>query len=187
MDGNIVFLGIKHCGKSTQGKLLARKLHREFLDTDDMLAAAYMRDFSKNADESTPRAVMRRHGEEFFRKFEAAVISDFLNDPAQKACVIALGGGVASNPFITTDELKKLGTLIFLDIDQDTAFERIAARGIPPFLAGDDPRQKFMQLCEKRIPRCREISDITITVPENPVASDLSDTIYNLLAEKKLI
>ena len=46
MSRNIVFLGIKHCGKSTHGKLLAERLNRRFLDTDDMLSEAYMKKFS---------------------------------------------------------------------------------------------------------------------------------------------
>ena len=63
----------------------------------------------------------------------------------------------------------------------------IAAGGIPPFLAGDDPRGKFMDLFEKRTPRFREIADITIQVPAEPVAEDLCNIIYNELADKSLI
>ena len=187
MKENVVFLGIKHCGKSTQGKLLARKLDREFKDSDELLSAEYLLQYAASPEDSTPRAIMLRHGEEFFRKFEAGVIRNFLNDSADNACVLALGGGVPGNPFLSKDELKKLGVLVYLDIAPDLAFERIAAGGIPPFLAGDDPRGKFMELFEKRTPRFREIADITIQVPAEPVADDLCNSIYNELADKSLI
>ena len=32
---SIILLGIKHCGKSTQGKLLAKYFNCPFFDTDD--------------------------------------------------------------------------------------------------------------------------------------------------------
>ena len=35
MNNSIVLMGCKHCGKSTQGKLLAEKLGVSFFDTDE--------------------------------------------------------------------------------------------------------------------------------------------------------
>ena len=35
---SIVLMGCKHCGKSTQGRLLAQKLGVSFIDTDDEIA-----------------------------------------------------------------------------------------------------------------------------------------------------
>ena len=34
---SIVLMGIKHCGKSTQGKILAKKLELPFFDTDSLI------------------------------------------------------------------------------------------------------------------------------------------------------
>ena len=103
---NTVFLGIKHCGKSTQAKLLAEKLGKEFLDSDAMLESAYMEKYSSSSAESTARSIMQKHGEEFFRRFEADVIRDFLNRQSSESCVLALGGGVPCNTFLSSDELK---------------------------------------------------------------------------------
>ena len=77
--------------------------------------------------------------------------------------------------------------LVYLDVAPRLAFERIAAGGIPPFLAGEDPRGKFMDLFEKRTPRFREIADITVKVPAEPVAEDLCGVIYKELVDKCLI
>ena len=95
----VVFIGIKHCGKSTQGKLLAQKLQRKFYDSDELLSAEYMIRYAAAREESSPRAIMVRHGEEFFRRFEADVIRKILNGSVDNVGVLALGGGVPVNPF----------------------------------------------------------------------------------------
>ena len=130
---------------------------------------------------------MQKHGEEFFRRFEAEVIRDFLNTPRAESCVLALGGGLPCNTFLSDAELKALGTLVYLDISPETAYKRIIAGGVPPFLQGSDPHEKFLAMYEKRTPRYRELADIIIAVPENPDAGSLSDFIYNTLLEKKLL
>ena len=187
MSRNIVFLGIKHCGKSTHGKLLAERLNRRFLDTDDMLSTAYQKKFGCPAAEAVPREIMKKHGEEFFRRFEAQVIRDYLAENKDNGDILALGGGVPCNDFLSTAELKSLGVMLHLAIAADTAFKRIAAGGIPPFLQGDDPYAKFLTMYDKRFPRYNEIADIVIDLPEEPVKSEIAELIYNTLKEKKFL
>ena len=182
-----VFLGIKHCGKSTQAKLLAARLKREFFDSDTLLEAAYKEKYSVSAAEATARAIMKKHGEEFFRRFEADVIRCFLTRSVSQDCVLALGGGVPCNPFLSTEELKSLGTMVYLDVPPETAYERIAAGGIPPFLQGDDPHGKFLAMYNARTPRYRELADVVMDVPVSGAAEDLHEKIYNCLLEKSLV
>ena len=94
MARNIVFLGIKHCGKSTHGKLLAARLKREFFDTDDLLVAYYRKKYSPDTEDISPRWIMRQHGEEFFRRTEAETVLEFLQNNPAGVSVLALGGGV---------------------------------------------------------------------------------------------
>ena len=187
MSRNIVFLGIKHCGKSTHGKLLAERLNRRFLDTDDMLSEAYMKKFSCAAGDATPRAIMKKHGEDFFRRFEAEVIQEYLHGNQKNGDVLALGGGVPCNEYLTTEELKQLGVLLHLAIPADTAFKRIAAGGIPPFLQGEDPFGNFLKLYDKRVPRYNEVADIVINLPDETVKSEVADFIYNSLIENNFL
>ena len=187
MDKNIVFLGIKHCGKSTQGQLLSARLGRQFLDTDEMLSQSYMREYGSSCGESSPREIMKRHGEEFFRRFEAETIRSYQQKAQPEPVVMALGGGVPCNEFLSTAELKKLGVLVYLAIDVDTAFRRIISHGVPPFLHSSDPYSKFTAIYEKRSPRYCELADITIAVPPDPVKSKLNDDIYNTLIKNKVL
>lgn len=185
--GVVVFLGVKHCGKSTQGRLLAQKLGCRLQDSDDLMQLKYAAEYNVPPEEATPRKIMQRHGEEFFRRYEADIIREFPQQNGFGNTVLSLGGGVPDNPFLKSAEIKALGTLVYLQIDPDTAYERIAAGGIPPFLAGNDPYGKFLEICQKRMPRCKELADITIQVPENPVAQELADTVFNELKKRNVL
>lgn len=184
---NTVFLGIKHCGKSTQGKLLAQRLQQKFFDSDELLSEAYMRKYAADSAEAAPRAIMQKHGEEFFRRFEAEVIRNFLAQKSDQRAVLALGGGVPCNDFLTTEELKALGVMVYLDIAPEEAYKRIAAGGIPPFLAGGDPWKKFQEMYNKRVPRYKVLADVTIRVTADPVPEELNETIFQHLQAEGLL
>ena len=78
---NIVLTGMPGCGKSTVGKLLAKELNREFVDTDAQII--------KEAGMPIPE-IFEKLGEDGFRKIETQVLAKL----GQKSCqVIATGGG----------------------------------------------------------------------------------------------
>ena len=184
MAGNIVFIGIKHCGKSTHGKLLAARLKRRFLDTDELLSDYCMREYGMSAEEASPRAVMSKHGEVFFRRAEAAMIREVLQEYSseeKEPVVISLGGGVPSNKFLSSDEVKALGTLVNLIVDPEIAYSRIASGGIPPFLAGDDPHGKFLKLSAERMSLYAELADVQVNIACDMSAECLNEKIYEQL------
>ena len=157
----LIVCGIKHCGKSTLGRLIASASGVPFTDTDEELEKEFFRREGKKA---VCRTIFREYGEEYFRKLEADVIRS-LSDG--KLRVIALGGGVASNPFLTVEELKGMGFWVYLDIAPQTAYDRISREGLPPFLQNTgDPQQAFQELYDRRTPRFRELADIIYTVRE---------------------
>ena len=135
---NIVLCGIKHCGKTTVGREIAAVLDIEFVDTDDLIV-------EKDGGQRTVREIFAAEGEEFFRKLEAGVITGLAE--SDKKMVIALGGGVLSNPFISAPVKEKLGFKVWLDTDDHVAFERIKEKGLPPFLKdAADPEQAFKEM-----------------------------------------
>lgn len=101
---NIVLIGMPSCGKTSIGKLLAEKLGREFIDSDDEIV--------KRAKKSIPE-IFKEQGEEEFRKLESEVIKDI-----GKFCskVIATGGG---SPLREENRinLKQNGLIVYIKRD----------------------------------------------------------------------
>lgn len=108
-----------------------------FLDTDAELEAEFAARRKRSAGF---RDIYRELGEEGFRRLEAEVI-DVLADGGG-ARVIALGGGVVANPFLSPGALRKLGFGVWLDLKPEIAYPRILRRGLPPFLAGSADRRQ---------------------------------------------
>ena len=82
---NIVLIGMSGCGKTTIGKLLAQKLNREFIDTDEKIVKKDGRDIP---------TIFKESGEEYFRKLEREVLRE-VGILSNK--IIATGGGVVEN------------------------------------------------------------------------------------------
>jgi len=144
----VVLAGIKHCGKSTLGRLLARRWRIPFLDTDLELEREFARRTGKNLD---CRHIYRELGEEGFRRLEAEAIEAMAL--AGPVSVVALGGGVVNNPFLSVEMLRKLGIGVWIDLRPELAFPRVVRRGLPPFLANaSDPKAEFFRICREREP-----------------------------------
>lgn len=99
--GNIVLTGMPGSGKSTVGKLIAKDLGLEFVDTDEIFT---------NENGITPEKCIRERGESDFRSLEKKAVYI----AAQKGGrVIATGGGVVLDP--QNIELLALnGTIVYL-------------------------------------------------------------------------
>ena len=132
---NLVLCGVKHCGKSSVGAEIAAILDLDLTDTDAEIVGA-------DPEHRSVREIFTAEGETEFRRREAAVLARLAADPVRR--VIALGGGALSNPFVSETVRAGLGFLVWLDVDDDVAYERIARAGLPPFLAAAaDPRAEF--------------------------------------------
>ena len=112
---SLVLIGIKHCGKSTLGRLLAQQYGLEFFDSDAELEKQFYMD---SGSRCSCREIFKYLGEEKFRELEAQVIEGLVSDVPK---VVALGGGAVSNPFLKRDILKSLGRIVWLDTDEEIA------------------------------------------------------------------
>lgn len=178
---NIVICGMKHCGKSTHGEFIARKLSCPFLDTDNLLEVKYF-ELEKNPLNS--REIYNLHGADYFRKLEADVIHSLIDEADENITrVIALGGGVPSNPNLG-DELKKLGHFVYLKNDPDVLYKRIARKGLPGFLQGENPYEKFLALYSEREQCYIELADLTVEFNEDIPAHKAGYIILAKIEEK---
>ena len=99
---NVVLIGMPASGKSTVGKMLADRMERAFVDTDELIRERTGMEIAE---------IFRKYGERYFRELEAAVVSDISK---KTGLVIATGGGVPLREE-NVRRLKQNGKLIFLD------------------------------------------------------------------------
>ncbi len=120
---NVILVGFMGAGKSLIGRLLARRLGRCFVETDDLIVAREGR--------SIP-AIFEAVGEERFRQLEGEVV-DLLR--LKRSDVIATGGGLPCREG-RMDALREIGTVIWLKGDLAECVERARRSGARPMLAG---------------------------------------------------
>ena len=133
MDGNIVLVGFMGAGKSSVGRVLARRLGRCLVETDDMITAAEGR--------SIPE-IFTAEGEAYFRAAEDEVLRLLAQKRGE---VIATGGGLPCREG-RAESLRALGTVVWLSGDFETLYERALRGGERPMLAGrtrDDVRALY--------------------------------------------
>jgi shikimate kinase len=118
---NIILVGFMGAGKSVCGRLLARRLGRCFVETDDMIVAGEGR--------SIPE-IFRESGEARFRQLEADTIESL---KLKSGDVIATGGGMPCRDG-RMELLRELGTVVWLDGDVRELHERAGRIGNRPML-----------------------------------------------------
>ena len=168
MGKALIFCGIKHCGKSTLGKAVSEQLALPFRDTDEMLEERF-------------HLTVR---EEEFRRRESELLSSLEAETPQ---VISLGGGAllkAENVSI----LKKLGKIIWCDVDDQTAFARIIKKGLPPFLAETaDPFATFQNSNQSRRAIFGAVCSLRFEPQKTNSPAENAKKLCELLFEKGMI
>lgn len=136
----IALVGLMGVGKTTVGRRLAKRLGREFDDSDDAIEQASGRSVA---------GYFRDHGEADFRDGELRVIKRLLQ--VKPALVLATGGGAFIHP-PTRKILQEQAVVIWLKGDLDTLVERVSRNDKRPLLRGVDKRSKMRELMEERHP-----------------------------------
>ena len=139
---NTVLVGMPSSGKSTVGRLLAERLGRRFVDTDELI--------TEGIGMSIPE-YFERYGEAAFREVECEVIREI---SAESSLVIATGGGAVLREE-NVSNLKKNGKIYFID------------RPIDALIPTDDrplsrDRSALLELYEKRYPIYCSLCDVRI-------------------------
>jgi len=120
---NVILVGFMGAGKSSVGRLLARRLGRCFVETDEMITSV--------EGLSIPE-IFAAKGEAHFRAAE----EDALRLLAMKRGeVMATGGGLPCREGRPA-ALRALGTVVWLSADFETLYRRALAAGERPMLAG---------------------------------------------------
>lgn len=129
---NLVLIGMSGCGKTTLGKLAAKKLGKTFVDTDARIVEQIgmpIADF------------FAKEGEAAFREIETKVIHTL---SAQNDLVISTGGGIVKDPR-NVEMLKRNGRILWLNREPEK-LESGNGRPLAP-----DPAA-VMRLYKERLP-----------------------------------
>ena len=120
-------IGFSGSGKSTVGKLLAKKLHCGFADIDTLI---------ESKSRKTIPDIFKSDGEETFRNLEAAAVKNlFAKKTQSKPKVIALGGG-AFQSRATRLLLAENGISVWLKCSISEIYERLRKHSDRPKLTG---------------------------------------------------
>jgi len=163
---NITLIGMPGSGKSTVGRMLARRLGYAFLDVDPLIVKAH------NAPNL--QAVLDDLGSERFLDAEAAVIAGLSCD----STVLAPGGSAVLRE-LGARHLKELGPVVYLEVPCAVLEKRLgnlATRGVT--LA---PGQTIADLCDYRRPFYEKYADVTVS-SDHPRMEDTVEEIVRALA-----
>lgn len=113
-EKKLIFIcGFMGCGKTTQGKKLAKEMGYYFIDLDDYISNKY---------DNTITDLFQEVGEDEFRKIESISLQECINDNMK--ALIATGGGT---PCFNNnmDLMKANGKVIYLKMEPEALYNRL--------------------------------------------------------------
>lgn len=139
----VALIGLMGSGKSTVGEILAKKLHLDFIDLDEIIAQGEGKSIVE---------IFEQKGEGYFRKLEHLYLKSILS---QSYIVLATGGGAPTfdNNMML---LKEKSKTVFLHTSVETLVNRLAEGALKrPLLKGlteEEQQAKLSELLEARLP-----------------------------------
>ena len=170
---NIVLIGMRGCGKTTVGRLLAEQIGKQFVEMDKLI--------EQRAGLSIPE-IVDRYGWEIFRDLEEEITRDVA---ILDNIVNATGGGVVTKRQ-NIRELKKKGKLVWLKASTDTLLGRIFDDQARPSLTGKPQREDMEAVFVERRPTYERVADIIIDT-ENKTPEEVVEEIIKLNKEQESV
>jgi shikimate kinase/3-dehydroquinate synthase len=152
----LIFIGFMGSGKSTAAREVAAALGTHALDSDKLL--------EERMGHSIADA-FAAEGEAGFREREQALVLELLG-AAGPGSVLSLGGGSVGSELVR--EALRAHLVVFLDVDVQTAWERVRGAGAQRPLARD--RDEFGALHRARKPIYEGVANATLPATGNGVA-----------------
>lgn len=153
---HVFLVGFMGAGKTTVGRLLADRIGRRCIDLD--------RAIERLAGAPVAR-VFELEGEDRFRELETQALLELGHEPAS---VVACGGGVVLRPE-NRAALKRMGTVVYLQVTAGEAVARIGDATSRPLLSGPAGTLAATSLLAARESLYRSVADMVVdTVGKTP-------------------
>lgn len=144
---NLVLIGYRGTGKSSVGRILAARLNRILVSTDEEIV--------KRAGTSIPE-IVTRHGWNHFRDLESQVIRDVAG---RDGLVVDTGGGAILRAR-NVEALKASGRLFWLTASVETIAQRISGDTNRPSLTGTKSFiEEIDDVLRERLPQYEAAAD----------------------------
>jgi shikimate kinase len=163
-DNAIALIGFMGGGKSAVGRELSRRLGWPRHDTDEMIREQF--------GISIPD-IFARHGEPVFRDAETALLKTLRGGIAG---IVVTGGGI----ILRTENvqlLRGMGRIVWLDADEEILWQRVSKHSTRPLLQTPDPRARFAELLQERLPLYQSAADYRINTTSNSIAQVTDEVI----------
>ena len=164
---NIFLVGLMGAGKTTVGRLLARRLKLRFFDSDQ--------EIERRCGVKVP-LIFEIEGEAGFRDREEQAIVELT---AMEGIVLATGGGAV----LACDSRRHLasrGTVVYLNARPEDLYERVRHDRNRPLLATADPLERLRELHAARDAVYRGIADLVVDTGAQSVQLLVRDLVDRL-------
>jgi shikimate kinase len=158
VSGNVYLVGLMGAGKTSVGKLLARRLGKTFYDCDLEI---------ERATGVRVPVIFDIEGEPGFRAREQKILSELVQ---RSAVVLATGGGAVLSEQ-NRKLLKEHGTVVYLCASPQDLWRRTRHDRNRPLLQTADPLTKLTELYKERDPLYREVADLVVDTGNQSVSA----------------
>jgi shikimate kinase len=158
LPGNIYLVGLMGAGKTSVGRILAKRLRKTFLDSDH--------EIEHRTGVRIP-IIFELEGEAGFRRREASIVQTLVRQPE---IVLATGGGAVLDPE-NRAVLHSTGTVIYLRASPSELYLRTRHDRNRPLLRTSDPLGKLEELHRMRDPLYRECAHLVVDTGHQAIRS----------------
>ena len=165
---NIILTGYRATGKTTIGKALAKRLNKDFIDTDDVI---------EHRENRKIKEIFETDGWQYFRRVEKKVVRELakLDDK-----IIAVGGGTFM--YKANLALTENAKVVLLIAPVEIIAERMASdSNRPPLTKYQSSMSEIREVWNRRKERYYAISDMVVDTSDN----DLERIIGEIVSKMK--
>ena len=158
IPGNVYLVGLMGAGKTSVGRVLAKRFGKSFYDSDH--------EIERRTGVRIP-VIFEIEGEPGFRRREAAVLAELMR---HDDIVLATGGGAVLDAD-TRALLRATGTVIYLRAEPNDLWLRTRHDRNRPLLQGENPLRRLMELRDVRDPLYRETAHLIVDTGAQTIRS----------------